>query len=732
MVFFRSYRLFLSIAQFIVLMAWMIMHVNAQDTTRVNKKPDKPLKDTINVLEFDENTEQKIEKIAENTDAELDYTDLVDDLEYLKKHPVNLNSADFEELKKISILTDIQINNLLAHIQKNGKLISLYELQAIDDFDVETINRILPYIYISYSEKQRYFTLKEMFKNGSNQVFIRYQQTIEEKKGFSEITDSALTENPNSRYVGTPEKVYFKYRFTYYNNISWGITAEKDAGEVMYNDIRKEQKLKISEDKLPSKGFDFYSAHFFIRDFSIIKALAIGDYSLQFGQGLTLWTGLGFGKSSDIAGVKKNAMGIKPYTSVEENLFMRGAATTIGVKGLELTVFYSSNKIDANISGIDSLNKEILYVSSLQESGYHSTPGELEDKDAITQSMYGTHLGYKNRKLNIGATAYKTIFSSDIRRDLDLYNKFEFNSDENLNFGIDYSYILRNANFFGEISKSENGGMAFLNGILLSLDSKVSLSLMHRKYEKDYQVLFSSAFSENSKIANEEAVYLGIILKPHLHWTLTAYADNFTFPWLKYRVDAPSSGFDYLAQINYKPSKKVEIYLRYRQENKQINNSNDLNIIDFIEPTKKQSCRFNAAYAITPSFSFKNRVEVSKYTVGEEAAQNGYLLYQDVSYKRMKSPFTLTVRYCLFDTDSYDSRIYAYENDVLYSYSIPSFYYKGSRVYFLVKYRLNRNIDLWLRLAQTYYSNKQVISSDLTEIKGNKKTDISAQIRFKF
>jgi len=708
-----------------ILFVLLSLNSYSQDTTKNTIKTKttiiKYADDTIkNTIDNEENIEEKIENIAENTDAELDYSDLFNDLEYLKKHPINLNTTTAKELLETNLLDDIQINNLLNHIIKNGKLISLYELQSIDGFDLETINKILPYVYISFNEKQRYFSLKEMIDNGSNQVFIRYQRTLEEKEGFSDISDSALAASPNSRYVGTPEKLFVKYRFTYYNNISWGITAEKDPGEVLF----KKDTIK--------GGFDFYSAHFFLRDFGIIKALAIGDYSLQFGQGLTLWTGLGTGKSSDVANIKKNAIGIKPFTSVDENLFMRGAATTIGIKGFELSTFFSKHKIDANITGADSLNSELLYVSSLQETGYHTTRSELSDKDAITETIFGSHLAYQNKRINIGATAYKTIFSANLVKDLQPYSQFVFNSKENTNLGIDYSYILRNFNFFGEVSRSENGGIAYLNGVLMSLDAKVSLSIMHRKYDKNYQALFSNAFAENSSIANEQGIYLGIVLKPYRFWTINAYADNFTFPWLKYRVDAPSKGFDYLAQANYKPSKKIEIYFRIRQENKQINNTNTVNIIDFIDKTVKQSYRFNASYAVSPSFSFKNRVEIAKYKVGNEATQNGYLVYQDVSYKQLKSPITFSIRYCLFDTDTYDSRIYAFENEVLYAYSIPSFYYKGSRAYVLVKYRVNRHIDLWLRLAQTYYANKNVIGSGLTEIKGNKKTDVSAQVRFKF
>ena len=52
----------------------------------------------------------------------------------------------------------------------------------------------------------------------------------------------------------------------------------------------------------------------------------MGDYQIMFGQGLTFWSGRAFGKSADVINIKKNPLGIKAYTSVDENLFMRGAA----------------------------------------------------------------------------------------------------------------------------------------------------------------------------------------------------------------------------------------------------------------------------------------------------------------------------------------------------------------------------------------------------------------------
>ena len=108
------------------------------------------------------------------------------------------------------------------------------------------------------------------------------------------------------------------------------------------------------------------------------------------------------------------------------------------------------------------------------------------------------------------------------------------------------------------------------------------------------------------------------------------------------------------------------------------------------------------------------------------------LVYQDVSYKFKSFPLNLSFRYALFDTDTYNAKLYAYENDVLYSFSIPAYYYKGTRTYLTARYQVSRNIDVWLRAAQWFYNNQESVSSGLNEIKGQSKTEVKAQIRIKF
>ena len=279
---------------------------------------------------------------------------------------------------------------------------------------------------------------------------------------------------------------------------------------------------------------------------------------------------------------------------------------------------------------------------------------------------------------------------------------------------------------------SGNGGYAYLNGMLVSLDPRLSLSLLQRNYQRNYQALFSQAVGENFKNSNERGLYVGLVAVPVKHWTISSYYDVFTFPWLKYQVNAPSHGSEFDMQITYKPSKVLEMHIKYQHEIKQQNTPEDINTIDFLVNRDIQKLRYNITYKVSETVRLRNRIQLSAYQLGDEGTENGYLIYQDIIYKKIQSPFTFTFRYCLFDTDSWDSRIYTYEHDVLHAYSIPAFYNKGTRTYLIVHYKIARGIDAWIRYSQTYYNNIDVVGSSLDEIQGGVKSEIKAQVRFTF
>ncbi len=669
----------------------------------------------IDTVQTDNTVETMIENVSESLDAEVDFTEYVEEFQYYLQNPMNLNSPDYEVLKRVFGLSDFQVYQLKAYISVSGELVSLYELNSIKGFDKQTIFKLLPYVTIQSTNNPYKINLKNVFKYGRNQLFLRYQQVLEEQTGYSFASDSLLQVKPNSRYLGSPQKYYVKYAFNYQNKIRFGITGEKDAGEEFFKGTQK-------------NGFDFYSAHLFFKDFGVVKALAIGDYHLQFGQGLTLWTGLGYGKSSSVTSIKKRAQGIRPYTSADENNFMRGIATTLRLKNWELSLFYSKNQLDANI---DSLDSEEYYITTLQETGFHRTPSELNGKNTTWEQLFGGHLTFKTEFSKFGLTFSESNFERSYLKDLSFYNKYDFVGQKNQNFGFDYETYVKKIGFYGEASLSMNGGWGMVNGMDIQLDPLVSFSVLHRYYARDFQNLHSIAFGENSRNANEQGLYLGLNVILHSKLTIDSYIDLFSFEWLRYRVDAPSNGGEYFVQLNYTPSRYTSIYVRYKEKIKSINSSNDT-YLNRVYNEEKQNFRIHFSHRLLKNLTVKNRVEWSSYQTASLSTKMGFMMYQDASYNFSKIPLNISARYAIFNTDTYDERIYAYESDVLYAFSIPAYYYKGTRAYVVLKYSVMKNLDLWFRIAQTWYADRDIISSGLEEINGNTKTDIKVQLRLKF
>jgi hypothetical protein len=676
--------------------------------------------------------QQIFENSAEQTEQEdADYSSLVDELLYDAAHPINLNHTTKEALQALHLLTDIQIANLFTHIEKNGSLLIIYELQAIEGFDLPTIQRLLPYITVQDELATTSFSRKKLITDGEQTLVLRYGQVLEKQRGFMTMDSASIYKSPNAHYIGSPQKLYARYRYNYGSAISLGFTAEKDPGELFFKNKQafKYDWYNQSLKRKQQNGFDFYSAHLLLHHLKHIQTLAIGDYQVTFGQGLTAWSGMSFGKSSEILYTKKSASYIRPYTSVDENKFMRGIATGVCLKQLTFTAFYSHKAVDANVT--DTLEDGTpAAVSSLQQTGSHAIPSEIADKHAIHQTLYGGNISYNSKRITVGITGIHDHLDAMLQPGNSSYNQFEKGNTTNLNIGMDYNFILRNFNFFGEAARSRNGGMAFLNGLFISLDPRLSFTILQRSYQRSYQNNLTAAFSESGG-TNEKGLYMGIAAILTSSLTCNAYFDRFEFPWLKYQVDAPSRGNDFSIQLNYAPSKKWNADFRLRQRNKEKNTIKN-RAMNAIVPLTYTNYRFTISYMISPVFKLRNRVDIVNYKL-DAAKQKGYLLYQDILYNKPGKAFSATLRYALFQADGYDARLYEYENDIPGSYSIPNYSDRGSRFYLLLNYRINKHVECWLRFAQTVFDNKEIISEGtLSEIDGNKKSELKIQLSLKW
>lgn len=715
-----------------------VRNVSEQDA--VEKESKKNVRDDADNAVL----EDVIEQISTSSETEsLDATSLTDDLEQFKISPLNLNDATEIELQKFIFLTDFEIKSILFYLKKSGPMYTPYELQMVYGLPMDKIQMMLPFITVAPKATTGQFPLKKAFTRGKHQLLTRVERIIEQQAGYSAVDDAYFIDHPNSRYLGDPYRIYTKYKYNYRNKLYWGITMEKDAGENFFNLTDKYKKLndaELNRKMTEAKGFDYYSAHFQINDIKLYKdilsfrTICLGDYELQFGQGLTMWSGLSSGKSSEVMGIYKRPYGLKRYGSTNENQFMRGAATVFRVKNIDITGFYSYKNIDANVTVGDSTDlEETMGISSLQITGIHTTAGEVKDRKTVSENVFGGDVTYNTDYFKLGLTFVNYSFGMPLSPSyIRPYNQFEFTGKDNYNAGINYQFVLKDMRFFGEGAISKNGKYSTVHGMTVKMATQVAFGVLYRDYEKGYQSYYGKAFSESGALANERGLYMGAEVYPHKKFKLSGFYDMYWFPWLRSSANAPTTGVDYFFETNYYHSSRVTMSARFRQETKPSNVGEEVNNVKELGNVDSRKLRFQIVYSIYNNLKLKNRIDLIQVKKGTQETSNGYMVYQDIFYTLPKTPLSLTMRFGVFDTDNFTSAIYSYETDVLYSYSVPAFYDKGVRAYLMAKYTLFKGLDFWFRIGQTHFTNKTSISSGLAEISGKNKTDVTFQVRYKF
>lgn len=595
----------------------------------------------------------------------------IQQLAYFTKHPLLINTADKDALEELGLLNELQIENFISYRRLLGDIVNIYELQAIPGWDIITIRRILPFITIT------------AFMPGMEEW---HKRLTAGNHVLAFCVSQALDNNSDQKkYEGSSQRLFFRYRYSYKNLLQYGVLGEKDPGESFFRHSQK-------------NGFDFYSFHFFIRKAGIIQALALGDFTVNMGQGLIQWQSMAFKKGSDAMGIKRQSAVLKPYQSAGEFNFQRGAGISVQKGKWGATAFLSLRKLSAG-TGEDSSRND--FFSSFQASGYHRTASEIENKNNLRQSAWGLNFQYNKDRFHAGLNYISYRYSIPLQKKEVPYNLYVVRGDRWHNASVDYSYTWRNMHFFGEAAVDYNFHRAFLFGFLISADPHVDLSVVYRNMAKKYQTLYGNAFTENSLPSNENGIYTGIVIRPRDRWRIDAYMDIYRFPWLKYRVDAPSAGHDLFLQAGYNPDRNTQIITRFRNESKQINEAAGTEAINFVVFKPKQNWRLQIESKFNAKISWRQRVELVWFDKKEADAENGFLACFDFIYRPAMKPLSAVLRFQYFETTGYNSRLYAYENDVLYSFSVPVFFDKGIRYYLLMNYDIKKNISCWFRWSQT-------------------------------
>ena len=641
-------------------------------------------------------TEEVLDNILVEPDEETDSEELVDILEELIRNPIDINLADVFDLSKLPNMDQQSAQIIIEHRNKFGYFFSPTELFAIRELNKQLIESILPFIKTSKTndeleKNEEVISSSDLFLNKSKLIIRnRITNDIQNRDGFT-----------SGKYEGSKIKSYNKFLYNYDKNYQAGFLVEKDPGEVSYT--------------------DFTSFHLQVKDIGFVKSFIAGDYVLEYGQGLALWSPYGFSKGADaVFPVKKKARYLRPYTSAAEYRFFRGAASRLSFDDFSFTAFYSNNTFDATI---DSITGEI---TSVGQSGFHRFESELNKKGSSKSKLIGGVLDYRFLgRMNVGVIYYNASFD----------NRFESTtlydfSGNNFNYVSTYYELnFSKINFFGEASY-DGTSVASINGIQFSANRDLIFTTSLRNYPRNYKNLYGFGFSEKSgKINNELGIYSGLKWKIPFG-VLNLYYDIFKFPYRTSENSLSSEGNELLVDFVSIPLPSFEVRLRYKYEDKEVTEL--INIDEEIVRRLKQIARTDLIYNISKDFRLKTRIEYNHFFIKDaNLKENGLLVYQDLRYVPQKN-INLYGRIIFFQTDSFNSAVYEYENDVLGVMPNLAMYGKGIRWYVIVKYKPLQFLTLSTKYSETYKPDETSLSSGDNEITGNVDNRISIQIDMSF
>ena len=654
-----------------------------------------------------------IEALAEDGEDEAKIETIYTDLSYRSEHPFELNQATQEQLETLPFLSDKQIQNLLSHRLKYGAMQTLYELKNVEGMDYGTIEYLLPFVYIGrIPVDKRPISVKNLLKKGKNELQIRYDRCFQQKSGYKTYPDTVLTRYPNRRYLGEPFYHALYYAYTFDDRIQAGMVAEKDAGEPFWNSRHK--------------GYDFYSGHVLIKNFGLLKTLVVGDYKVSFGQGLAISHDFLPGAGASPTGIERRKNGFRRHYSTNETDFFRGGAATFQWRKWELSLFGSYRRLDGAV--------ENRIFTSFKTDGLHRLERDWEKRRQIPVQTYGGALYYATSRLSLGMTLLSYSFRPNRWEPEEApYRVYYFRGDRNGNASFSYQWKNRSFSFYGETALSFNGAVATLDALRLTPRSYLSFLLSYRYYDRRYHAFYGNAFGQTTSVQNEQGLYLGVELAPAPYWKLAGYADFFRFPWLKYGVDAPSTGQEYSLQARFAPSSRFSVSLRYKYKKKEENAAEATETaLPLVFPFSQQRLRLRQEGYPVPSLKLATSAEGIRYRKTTGAASKGILLTQGAGWKPLSSPFQADLSVSWFCTDDYVSRLTAYEKQLLYAFNQPSFYGKGLRFALSCRWSWKDKLIFSAKAAHTCYLDRQQIGTAQELIDGRQKTDLSLLVRWKF
>ena len=631
-----------------------------------------------------------LDDVLEDATVDNEGTGYFDLVEYLLQNKIPLNQTSINELMKVPFLDRQTATAIIRYRNSLGGISSAKQLKEINGVNSDLIERILPYLRFEDTDRSAFFDpISKKFENVDISFRTRGIRKFQEEQAYKE-----------GKFDGSSWKIYNRLIINKDQNIRFGILTEKDAGEKSFN--------------------DFTTFHFYAENIGIIKKFVAGDFLYEFGQGLALWSRYSIRKGVETVGIlPRNGRSIIPYLSSDENMFLRGVAAQINFNEFKVSSFFSSRQMDGSIDPATN------QITSIRIDGFHRNENEIAHKRIISEKLFGISADYILGEIgSFGFLYYNSIFGNDFQNESVFDpsgNRFDY-------FSTSYNFIANKLTFSGETSYNMKS-FATINSVEFSVNKNLTLLFSYRNYPRDYWGLHANGFGEKDGTQNEVGFYSGLKLRTNFG-TIYFYYDQIEFPSTSDKLLFASKGNEFMVYYTVSPFVNTEFRLRYINKNSEV--SDIVNDEYGLTRRKTESIRGELTYKVSKYIQLRSRINmVGVSPSSNSSSEKGFLLFQDVKYSPTPS-LNISARIVFFRTDSYDSRVYEFENDLTGVMTNPPLYGEGTRWYLLAQYKTSFGLTLSMKYSELFKPAERTLSSGDTEIQGNIDNRLSFQLDFQF
>ena len=627
---------------------------------------------------------------------------------YYLRHPLAVNSASLPELLQLPVIEQIRggeaLMEALVVFRTKQPIEDLYDLLDVPGVGPATYEKLWPFFSLEQGmARLRYWYLRPAFwtQDLGLRLLSSYSQVIKPP------TNSAINPATKQSLLG-PSYAQKNRLQLQSDHFSAHLAIDKDAGE-----------LAPKLDSTPN------TTHFALHQLPLsphkklmLQTLVMGNLSLNTGLGMVM-------PSSAFNQTRISTTGLQSLTRLRPR---QGFSEESGLSGLATQLQWQDS---ANQFRLLLLNARLHELGT----GYTRTPREVEQSAALARyPIRGFRLEWATfartpLPIVAGIEAYQSYaaprsndWGLDLHsewRDLHVSSALLFGSHRSGSILFSLRYTPRQQPLGQQTNRQQR-----LSLRLRSYALSENQSLLHREYPS-----FGSAWGLFAATRAQKGWDLSV--QYELSSRVHAFASLAT------SQEPLASGYDRF------PEQRTELRLGLDYQFPQLPLTLQSSW-QYKPPQKKSRGSLQAEYQASDLLRIRSRLLVASATKAATSSNptinstpppppknhqtTAYLLYHEIRLQP-KAWLQLDARYTQFDSPSHETRLYAYENDLRYQFSMSQWQGQGHQYYVLLNIRPSTTkLQIQLKYSQAEYPGQSAIGSGPTQVLGPTKREVKAQI----